>query len=70
MKTPHLIAALLAPLFIAQAAQAGVTLIAIGSIAGHGADLSAETAGLLENGVPGNLFGGIGSGLAYAGGRQ
>lgn len=70
MKTPHLIAALLAPLFLAHSAHAGVTLIAIGTIGGHGADASADTAAALESGVPGNLFGGIGSGLAYAGGDR
>ena len=31
-------------------------------------DFATETAGPLENGVPGNRLGGIGSGLAYAGG--
>ena len=70
MKNRHLIAALLAPLFSAQAAHAGVTLIAVGSIDSSGPDRSAQTAGLLENGVPGNVFGGIGSGLAYAGGDR
>ncbi len=38
-----------------------------GSAAGAGADLSGQT-GLLENGTPGNALGGIGSGLAWAGG--
>jgi len=56
-----------ASLFAATAAQASVDLIAIGSLDGHGADLSTETAALLENGVAGNLLGGMGSGLAYAG---
>lgn len=69
MKT-KLIAMLLASLYIAPLAQAGVKLIAIGSISGNTADRSSETAGPLENGVAGNLFGGIGSGLAYAGGGQ
>lgn len=45
-----------------------IDLIAIGSISGTYEDFAAETAGLLENGVPGNRLGGIGSGLAYAGG--
>jgi hypothetical protein len=49
-------------------AQADPTLIAIGSISGTYEDLAVETAGPLENGVPGNRLGGIGSGLAYAGG--
>lgn len=50
------------------AAHASVDLIAIGSISGAYEDLSARTAAPLENGVPGNRLGGLGSGLAYAGG--
>jgi Esterase-like activity of phytase len=61
---PLLIASLLAP----AAAQAGVDLIAIGSVDGAYEDLATQTAGPLENGVAGNRLGGIGSGLAYAGG--
>jgi hypothetical protein len=53
---------------LASAAHAGVDLIAIGTIDGAYEDLSAQTAAPLENGVPGNRLGGIGSGLAYAGG--
>jgi len=53
-------------------ATAGVTLIATGSIngssAGAGVDLSGLT-GKLENGLAGNILGGLGSGLAYAGGN-
>jgi hypothetical protein len=45
-----------------------VDLIAIGTIPGTYEDFAMETAGPLENGVPGNRLGGIGSGLAYAGG--
>ncbi|HEY8100214.1 MAG TPA: esterase-like activity of phytase family protein [Burkholderiaceae bacterium] len=67
MQTRKLIL-ILASLFVAHASHAAVNLIAIGSISGNIADLSSETAGLLENGVAGNLLGGIGSGLAYAGG--
>ncbi|MBT9595927.1 MAG: esterase-like activity of phytase family protein [Vitreoscilla sp.] len=48
-------------------AHAEVTLIARASLAGDASDLSGLT-GLLENGVPGNLLGGLGSGLAWAGG--
>lgn len=65
MKTKTIIAALLAPLFLAPAAQAEVRLIAIGSVSGNLADRSAATAGPLESGVAGNLFGGVGSGLAH-----
>ncbi len=49
-------------------AHAAVDLIAIGSISGTYEDLSNQTAAPLENGVAGNRLGGIGSGLAYAGG--
>ena len=50
------------------AAPAGaVDLIAIGRLPGTQRDLSGQSA-LLENGVPGDLLGGLGSGLAWAGG--
>ena len=45
----------------------GIDLVAIGSISGTRADLSRQTAGALENGVAGNLLGGLGSGIDYAG---
>ncbi|HEV8541031.1 MAG TPA: esterase-like activity of phytase family protein [Verrucomicrobiae bacterium] len=45
-----------------------VDLIAIGRVSGTYEDLATETAAPLENGVPGNRLGGVGSGLAYAGG--
>ncbi|SAL75457.1 hypothetical protein AWB74_04824 [Caballeronia arvi] len=48
-------------------AWASVDLIAIGQLSGNGADRSKATAAPLENGAPGNLLGGLGSGLAYAG---
>src|SRR5215813_7084101 len=47
---------------------AAVTLIGFGSISGTYEDLSKKTAAPLENGAAGNRLGGIGSGLAYAGG--
>jgi hypothetical protein len=50
------------------AAHAGVDLIATGNISGSYEDLSSRTAPALENGVAGNRLGGLGSGLAYAGG--
>ena len=50
------------------AAQAGVDLIATGTISGSFEDLSSRTAPALENGVAGNRLGGLGSGIAYAGG--
>lgn len=45
-----------------------VDLIAIGSLSGQMGDLATQTAAPLENGVAGNLLGGLGSGIAYAGG--
>jgi hypothetical protein len=50
-------------------AYADPTLIAIGSISGTYEDLAIETAAPLENGVPGNRLGGMGSAIAYAGGN-
>jgi Esterase-like activity of phytase len=43
-------------------------VIAISSISGLYEDFATQTAGLLENGVPGNRLGGLGSGLTYIGG--
>ena len=60
----------LAALFSIPAAQAEIKLVAVGGLSGHGTDLSTETAAPLENGAPGNLLGGLGSGLAYAGGNN
>jgi hypothetical protein len=64
------IASVLASLLHATASYAGAgpVLIAVGNISGSTDDMAAETAGLLENGVPGNRLGGVGSGLAHAGG--
>jgi len=64
----------LGPVFLAAAlaippVHAAVDLLAIGTISGAFGDLASQTAAPLENGVPGNLLGGIGSGLAYAGGN-
>jgi hypothetical protein len=49
-------------------AQASVDLVAFGSISGTYQDLSSRTGKPLENGVAGNRLGGLGSGIAYAGG--
>jgi len=46
----------------------GPQLIAIGTISGTFEDFAIQTAGPLENLVPGNRLGGIGSGFAYMGG--
>ncbi|MGZ3405665.1 MAG: hypothetical protein ACXVAN_04420, partial [Polyangia bacterium] len=47
----------------AAVSSAGVDLVAVGSLSGTRSDLSRETADPLENGVAGNLLGGLGSGL-------
>lgn len=57
---------LLVSLIFAAPAQAGVTLIASATLAGA-SDLSGLS-GTLENGVAANVLGGMGSGLAWAGG--
>jgi hypothetical protein len=57
----------LAAVLAAPGAHAAVDLIAIGTLSGNISDLSTQTSGALENGAPGNLLGGIGSGIAYAG---
>src|SRR2546423_13543087 len=63
---------LLAAGLAAPPASAAVALIAdgtlTGSAAGPNADLSGLT-GTLENGLPANLLGGLGAGIAYAGGN-
>ena len=61
-------APILLALCAATSAQAQATLIAKGSLSGAYQDLSSRTAAPLENGVAGNRLGGLGSGLAYAGG--
>jgi len=53
---------------IPSTARAEARLVARGSISGAYQDLSAATAAPLENGIPGNHLGGMGSGLAWAGG--
>ena len=69
MKNNHLIPFLLLPFFIVPAAQADINLIGIGQVSGTYQDMATKTAAHLENGVAGNLLGGVGSGLAYAGGN-
>jgi hypothetical protein len=59
---------LAAALFAASACHAGIDLIAIGSADPASSDRAARTHGPLENGVSGNILGGLGSGLAWAGG--
>ena len=64
---PRLLSLVLASVFATSAAHATPTLIAIGTLSGT-TDLSGLT-GALENGLAGNVLGGIGSGLAWAGGN-
>src|SRR5262245_61271085 len=45
-------------------------LIAVGKLPGSGQDHSGQTHKPLENGVDGNLLGGMGSGIAHAGGDR
>src|SRR5690348_15812271 len=68
MMRRYLFTLALASLVTTSTAHATVDLIAIGSVSGTYEDLAIKTAPPLENGVPGNTLGGIGSGLAYAGG--
>ena len=70
MKTswrPRLLGALLASAFAASSANASIDLIAQGSLSGQSLDLSGLN-GTLENGLSASLAGGLGSGLAWAGG--
>lgn len=68
MTEKKLLPLLLCSLLSCVAARADVDLIAIGTVSGAYEDFSTESAAPLENGVAGNRLGGLGSGLAYAGG--
>jgi len=67
MNTKGFVSLLVVSSLLTAAAEA-VDLIAIGSVSGTYEDFATETADPLENGVTGNRLGGVGSGLAYAGG--
>ena len=69
MNNSRVLSTLLAGLCLALNANAAPILLATGTLASNGADLSQATAGLLENGLAGNLLGALGSGLAWAGGN-
>jgi hypothetical protein len=69
MKAVNVALGLAVSLAAVSAAQASVDLVAIGSISGTYQDLSTRTAAPLENGIAGNKLGGLGSGIAYAGGN-
>jgi hypothetical protein len=67
--TTTIVCATLAGLLSASTARAAdPVLIAIGTVSGTYEDFATQTAAPLENGIAGNRLGGIGSGLAYAGG--
>ena len=70
MTKKHLIPFLLLPFFAVPVAQAEVDLISIGEVNANFQDMSTKTADSLESGVAGNILGGVGSGLAYAGGNR
>jgi hypothetical protein len=58
---------------LATPAGASVILLANGTVTGTSAGAGADLSGLtntMENGLPANLLGGMGSGLAYAGGNS
>jgi len=63
-----LMAAAMAAVPALSAYAAGPDLIASASLPATYEDLSNQTAGPLENGVPGNRLGGVGSSITYAGG--
>ena len=65
---PALAAFMLAGALASPGARADIGLIARGSLSGSASDLSGLS-GVLENGVAANLLGGLGSGLAWAGGN-
>ena len=69
MKSKRSILFLLLSSFVATAAQAQIDLISIGQVSGTYQDMATQTAEPLESGVAGNMLGGVGSGLAYAGGN-
>ena len=60
MKLTNVIGGVLGALLLAPQAGYCQKLIAAGTLDASGGDLSKQTAKPLENGAPGNLFGGIG----------
>ena len=63
-KHKKIVSAVFISLFGSASVHASVDLIAIGGISGAYEDLSTQTAAPLENGIPGNRLGGMGSGFA------
>ncbi|MCK9605690.1 MAG: esterase-like activity of phytase family protein [Methylomonas sp.] len=70
MTHQRILPVLIVSLLASSVAMAEIELIAIGKIDGSLSDRNRQTAAPLENAVQGNLLGGIGSGLAYAGGNS
>jgi hypothetical protein len=64
-----LLSCLLPLLMATPVVHASIDLVAIGQVDGNYHDFSVRTAAPLESGVAGNILGGVGSGLAYAGGN-
>jgi len=72
MRKGLLLGVALGTLLISSAAMASPILLAIGTLNGSSAGANQDLSGLtgaMENGLPGNILGGLGSGLAYAGGN-
>ena len=67
-----LVANMILASILAAPASAGVVLLANGTLTGSSAGANTDLSGLagtLENGLPANILGGLGSGLTYAGGN-
>ena len=72
MRKGWLVSAALGSLLMSSGAMASPILLAIGTLNGSSAGANQDLSGLtgaMENGLPGNILGGLGSGLAYAGGN-
>jgi hypothetical protein len=68
MKSYRLLASAITATVLGSSLHASIALVATASLSGTASDLSGLT-GNLENGVAANLLGGMGSGLAWAGGN-
>jgi len=68
MKNYRLLASAITATVLGSSLHASIALVATASLSGTASDLSGLT-GNLENGVAANLLGGMGSGLAWAGGN-
>lgn len=72
LNTLHTALLALGGLAVANGAGAAPVLLATGTLTGSAAGANADLSGLtgtLENGLPANILGGTGSGIAYAGGN-